>query len=134
MDSYKQVDISHYYTTTSHHRIRCTRVSRWKQHLADATSGRRPGASGTQQAILDATRARFAEDSYAAATIRMVAADANITAIVEKLHNELLSLIGRDSPLAGAKAQEIEACDSSLFCKGEANKDATYAAISERAN
>jgi AcrR family transcriptional regulator len=40
--------------------------------------GRRPGASGTRQTILDAARARFAEDGYAAATIRKIAADAGV--------------------------------------------------------
>lgn len=42
--------------------------------------GRRPGASGTRQAVLDAARARFAEDGYAATTIRKIAADAGVDA------------------------------------------------------
>lgn len=42
--------------------------------------GRRPGASGTRQAILDAARARFSRDGYAAATIRKIAADAGVDA------------------------------------------------------
>jgi AcrR family transcriptional regulator len=42
--------------------------------------GRRPGASTTRQAILDAARARFASDGYAATTIRRVAADAGVNA------------------------------------------------------
>lgn len=42
--------------------------------------GRRPGASGTRQAVLDAARTRFAEDGYAGATIRKIAADAGVDA------------------------------------------------------
>ncbi len=42
--------------------------------------GRRPGTSGTRQAILDAARARFAQDGYASATIRKIAADAGVDA------------------------------------------------------
>ena len=48
--------------------------------LPSPRRGRRPGASGTRQAILDAARARFAEDGYAAATIRKIAADAGVDA------------------------------------------------------
>jgi AcrR family transcriptional regulator len=40
--------------------------------------GRRPGASTTRQAILDAARARFASDGFAATTIRRIAADAGV--------------------------------------------------------
>jgi AcrR family transcriptional regulator len=40
--------------------------------------GRRPGASTTRQAILDAARARFASDGFASTTIRRVAADAGV--------------------------------------------------------
>jgi AcrR family transcriptional regulator len=40
--------------------------------------GRRPGASTTRQDILDAARARFASDGYAATTIRRIAADADV--------------------------------------------------------
>jgi AcrR family transcriptional regulator len=42
--------------------------------------GRRPGPSGTRQAILDAARARFAKDGYALTTIRGIAADAGVDA------------------------------------------------------
>lgn len=42
--------------------------------------GRRPGASTTRQAILDAARARFAADGYAGTTIRRIAADAGVDA------------------------------------------------------
>jgi AcrR family transcriptional regulator len=40
--------------------------------------GRRPGVNTTRQAILDAARARFASDGFAAATIRRIAADAAV--------------------------------------------------------
>ena len=40
--------------------------------------GRRPGTSTTRQAILDAARARFASDGFAATTIRRIAADAAV--------------------------------------------------------
>lgn len=42
--------------------------------------GRRPGVSTTRQAVLDAARARFASDGFAATTIRLVAADAGVDA------------------------------------------------------
>jgi AcrR family transcriptional regulator len=42
--------------------------------------GRRPGASGTRQAIYDAARARFAQEGYASTTIRKIAADAGVDA------------------------------------------------------
>jgi AcrR family transcriptional regulator len=45
-----------------------------------ARRGRRPGTSNTRQAILDAARARFASDGFAATTIRLVAADASVDA------------------------------------------------------
>jgi AcrR family transcriptional regulator len=40
--------------------------------------GRRPGTSSSRQVILDAARARFAEDGYATTTIRKIAADAGV--------------------------------------------------------
>ena len=40
--------------------------------------GRRVGASGTRQAILEAARSRFAQDGYASTTIRRVAAEAEV--------------------------------------------------------
>ena len=40
--------------------------------------GRRPGESGTRQAILDAARARFAEHGWDRTTIRAIAADADV--------------------------------------------------------
>jgi AcrR family transcriptional regulator len=42
--------------------------------------GRRLGESGSKQAILAAARTRFADDGYAATTIRRVAADAGVNA------------------------------------------------------
>lgn len=45
-----------------------------------ARRGRRPGTSNTRQAILEAARARFANDGFAATTIRRVAADASVDA------------------------------------------------------
>lgn len=46
--------------------------------VAEVRRGRRPGASTTRQAILDAARARFASDGFAGTTIRAVAADAGV--------------------------------------------------------
>ena len=43
-----------------------------------ARTGRRPGASGTREAILDAARRAFAEQGYERATIRGVAAAAGV--------------------------------------------------------
>ncbi len=43
-----------------------------------ARAGRRPGPGSTRQAVLDAARARFASDGFAAATIRRIAADAGV--------------------------------------------------------
>lgn len=40
--------------------------------------GRRPGPGNTRQAVLDAARERFATDGFAATTIRLVAADAQV--------------------------------------------------------
>ncbi len=40
--------------------------------------GRRPGPNSTRQAVLDAARARFASDGFAATTLRLVAADAQV--------------------------------------------------------
>lgn len=40
--------------------------------------GRRPGTGSTRQAVLEAARARFATDGFAATTIRVVAADAGV--------------------------------------------------------
>lgn len=40
--------------------------------------GRRPGTASTRQTVLDAARARFASDGFAATTIRRIAADAEV--------------------------------------------------------
>lgn len=40
--------------------------------------GRRPGDSGTREAILDAARARFSGAGFRAATVRAIAADAGV--------------------------------------------------------
>ena len=48
--------------------------------VAARPSGRRPGSSGTKQSILDAARARFSSEGYAATTIRRIAADAGVDA------------------------------------------------------
>jgi AcrR family transcriptional regulator len=41
-------------------------------------SGRRPGTSGTRDAILDAARRQFAQHGFARATLRAIAADAGV--------------------------------------------------------
>jgi AcrR family transcriptional regulator len=43
-----------------------------------ARRGRRPGANTTRREILDAARARFAADGFAATTIRRIASDAGV--------------------------------------------------------
>jgi AcrR family transcriptional regulator len=45
---------------------------------APRRSGRRSGESGTREAILEAARARFADHGYDGATIRGIAADADV--------------------------------------------------------
>ncbi|MFC8597686.1 TetR family transcriptional regulator [Isoptericola sp. NPDC057191] len=57
-----------------------TRTSTRTSPAPAARRGRRPGASTTRQAILDAARARFAADGYTGTTIRRVAADAGVDA------------------------------------------------------
>jgi AcrR family transcriptional regulator len=47
---------------------------------AGRRTGRRPGSSGTREDILRAARQRFADYGYAGATIRGIAADANVGA------------------------------------------------------
>ena len=47
---------------------------------ADGRTGRRPGQSGTRDAILDAARARFAEVGFDKASIRSIAAAAGVDA------------------------------------------------------
>jgi AcrR family transcriptional regulator len=53
-------------------------VSAQSGPAAEVRRGRRPGTSTTRQAILDAARARFASDGFAATTIRRIAADAGV--------------------------------------------------------
>jgi AcrR family transcriptional regulator len=69
--------------------------------------GRRPGTSTTRQAILDAARARFACDGYAATTIRRVAADAGVDASLVMQHfrskDELFAAVMSISPKALAR-------------------------------
>ncbi len=60
---------------------------------------------------------------------------AAVQAAVEQAHRELLKLAGKDddSPLTGAKYEQIEARGGGLFRTGEANKGETYASILQRA-
>jgi AcrR family transcriptional regulator len=48
------------------------------QPTPKARVGRRPGTGSTRRAVLDAARARFARDGFAATTIRRIAADAGV--------------------------------------------------------
>lgn len=83
--------------------------------------GRRPGISTTRQAILDAARARFASDGFAATTIRQVAADAGVDAALvmqffrskDQLFAEVMSI----SP--DALARLSTAFDGPDECLGE---------------
>jgi AcrR family transcriptional regulator len=53
-------------------------MSMRSESSARARAGRRPGAASTRHAVLSAARARFAGDGFAAATIRLIAADAGV--------------------------------------------------------
>ena len=55
-------------------------MSNQKGPTASPRRGRRPGSESTRQKVLDAARARFASDGFAATTIRRVAADAGVDA------------------------------------------------------
>jgi AcrR family transcriptional regulator len=72
-----------------------------------ARRGRRPGTSTTRQAILDAARARFASDGYAATTIRRVATDAGVDASLVmqffRSKDELFAAVMSVSPEALAR-------------------------------
>jgi AcrR family transcriptional regulator len=72
-----------------------------------ARRGRRPGTSTTRQAILDAARARFARDGYAATTIRRVATDAGVDASLVmqffRSKDELFAAVMSVSPEALAR-------------------------------
>jgi len=48
--------------------------------VTETRRGRRPGTGSTRQVVLDAARARFAREGFAATTIRRVAADAGVDA------------------------------------------------------
>lgn len=50
------------------------------ERVSEARRGRRPGGGSTRQAVLEAARSRFASDGFAATTIRLVAADADVDA------------------------------------------------------
>jgi len=80
--------------------------------MSDATGGprggrprgRRPGESVTRTAVLEAARARFAEDGYAGASIRKIAADAGVdAALVMRFHGS------KDALFAAAMAVPPEA-------------------------
>lgn len=58
--------------------------------------GRRPGPGSTRQAVLDAARARFASDGFAATTIRLVAADAQVDV------SQVMQFFGSKDELFGA--------------------------------
>lgn len=49
-----------------------------KDNLCEPRRGRPPGANSSRQAVLEAARARFASDGFAATTMRLVAADAGV--------------------------------------------------------
>lgn len=84
-----------------------------------ARTGRRPGASGTRDAILASARRRFAEDGYRGATIRAIAGDAGVDpALVHHYFGTKQELFGTvlDLPaspedlverLAAAEAHEV---------------------------
>lgn len=68
--------------------------------------GRRPGSSVTRQAVLDAARARFSQDGFAAATIRKIAHDAGVDASL------VIQFYGsKDELFAAAMALSPEALD-----------------------
>jgi xanthine dehydrogenase YagR molybdenum-binding subunit len=54
---------------------------------------------------------------------------ASVTAAVEKLHRELLSRVGTDSPLSGMSYSQIEAHKNGLYCKVEPSRGETYAVM-----
>jgi len=85
-----------------------------------ARRGRRPGTSSSRQAILDAARARFAEDGYAT-TIRKIATDAGVNpALVMQFFGskeDLFAVVMSISP--GALAQIDRAFDGPAQGLGE---------------
>jgi xanthine dehydrogenase YagR molybdenum-binding subunit len=75
------------------------------------------------------------DSPMAGGSCQTVSVAASAHAAIEKAQRELLKLAGDDfdSPLSGAKYEQIEARDSGLFRAGEANRGETYAAILQRA-
>jgi AcrR family transcriptional regulator len=69
---------------------------------SEVRRGRRPGTSTTRRAILEAARARFASDGFAATTVRRVAADAGVNASLVmqffRSKNELFAAVMSISP------------------------------------
>ena len=63
-------------------------------------------------------------------TVTLVAA---VTAACEQLVKELLKLVGKDSPLAGANPGEIRARDGGLFLAADPARGETYVSILNRA-
>jgi AcrR family transcriptional regulator len=78
-----------------------------RRPASEVRRGRRPGTSTTRQAILEAARARFASDGFAATTVRRVAADAGVNASLVmqffRSKNELFAAVMSISPDALAR-------------------------------
>jgi xanthine dehydrogenase YagR molybdenum-binding subunit len=74
------------------------------------------------------------ESSVAGGSTQTVSIAAAVQVTVEKVHRELLRLAGDDyeSPLSGAKYEQIEARDGGLFRTDDAKKGETYSAILQR--
>lgn len=53
-------------------------MAKTKESIPSVPRGRRPGPGSSRQTVLDAARARFASDGFAATTIRVIAADAGV--------------------------------------------------------
>lgn len=53
-------------------------MTKSQETISAVRRGRRPGPGSTRQEVLDAARARFASDGFAATTIRVVATDAGV--------------------------------------------------------
>ncbi|MEP6923841.1 MAG: molybdopterin cofactor-binding domain-containing protein, partial [Pyrinomonadaceae bacterium] len=74
------------------------------------------------------------ESPFAGGSNQTVSIVASVSAAIEKAHRELLALAGDDfdSPLADLKYEQIEARESGLFSKKNADKGETYASILKR--
>lgn len=83
--------------------------------------GRRPGPNVTRQAILDAARARFAQDGFAGATVRKIAADAGVDAsLVVRLYGSKSELFAAVMSIpAGALSRFAEGFDGPPRTVGE---------------